>query len=151
MANCCYIEISAKFINKNTYHRQKHLLHEIIKKAERNNKYADIGMVDNWLADGNVIQTEKSLCLTGNVRWGLTDEQAVSLVTWFKERKADELVIDYEELSNCVCGTYIYANNQLSDNYLPETDPFWDQFQDGDKSYCDLPEKNFKKRIISLK
>ena len=125
----CSVEITADFED---YDKRDAVCEELIKYVHKSEEDGgvgiDLGMVDNWLFDTapDLIQAEDNIVrIAGTVRWSLTVSQARGLIQWFLDRGAHDVVIDYEEASNCLLGRYTYSNGLFRLLTLPESNNAW--------------------------
>ena len=127
MANYAWCCIDAEFADKQSAEAAEALIHLNDNMPEGHGK--DLGMGDNWLFDQQVTVQDNRLVFTGDVKWGLDDNQARGLIRWFIERGVTgEIIVDIEEGGNNIYGIYEYKKGKLVYKSVDTASKEWDKY-----------------------
>lgn len=111
----------------------------------------DFGMVDKWIFDRQWTVQGSSIVITGNLKWGFSDDNQIrGLAKWLLEKGCEEFTLHYEEAGNQYIGRIECAGGRLQDHQLPEEHWYWDEHakEDSEVSVDDIPESDYKIREI---
>ena len=139
MANICVLEIELGFTDAEEAQAFKEFFEAELKKANENNQGVYIGS-ERYLFDAGIgAAIEERLVIYGNVKWALSQDEAVKLIAFVNEcRELKEAIIYYEECGNLIYGKFIYKDFVLKDNFIAANHKIWDKDYDDDDYHDEL-------------
>ena len=139
MANTCVLEIELSFADSDDAKAFEEFFEAELKKANKKNEAVYIGS-ERYLFDAGIgAAVEEKLVIYGNVKWALSQDEAVKFIAYVNEcRELKDAIIYYEECGNLIYGKFIYKDFVLKDHFIPANHKIWDKDYDDDDYHDEL-------------
>ena len=130
MANNCMVGIQIVTTTETDGEKLHGILTSAKMIADKKREGVYIGCERRYLFDAQIFRDRDTVQVFGWVKWGFSDDEVKSFIAWLKTQvEIKELRINYDECGCLLYGEYRYADEKLTQRYLPA-----EHFPDDDDS-----------------